>query len=415
VTFGSNEVELPAASLCTRHQVVISRSKIAATSPWKEEIINIKLNNNTGAGVNQVYDRLLHALDDFNLTEFGNIEKLHKIGINAEDVIISCSRPKPRSDQGSFWYDWSKCSDETKVIASINGMFKCFTLFYNPQTNSNRKIVDKREVNGQYLYRIRIKFNNHDSLINDLKPYHLLLHHPSRILTGFETHFVDLSPSIYYTTLSTKTTVNRLSAPYPTDCQNYITDGLVSQQQCFENCRTNLTVEKCGGWPEDVNAPLDSQLQFVGELFKKCQLDTIKEINKICNEKCSKSDCVSEYYTFRLVRFSESGSMWMKDKCYVDIIVPPTPGVDYTHNPKFETVEFVCYVASVISMWFGFAIFPLYGYLEAIFEKYSKRKIAGLITKPNLVASMIQEIEKQSMRIYQLEIEVGCKRNTLRH
>ena len=126
--------------------------------------------------------------------------------------------------------------------------------------------------------------------------------------------------------------------------------------------------------------------------------------------KCSKLNCVSEYYEFRVVRTWEEASNWLGQKSVMEVILPPTPEVDYIHNPKLETVEFVCYVASVLSIWFGFSIFTLYSQAKVMFEKWRNRNIIDIDIRENIhseITKQFRNFSQQMERRVRLEINAA--------
>jgi hypothetical protein len=63
-------------------------------------------------------------------------------------------------------------------------------------------------------------------------------------------------------------------------------------------------------------------------------------------------DCVIRYYK-PYVTASESNDN--NEYSTVSISIPMEPKRIYRYYPKIETIEFLCYFASILSLWFGFS------------------------------------------------------------
>ena len=64
----------------------------------------------------------------------------------------------------------------------------------------------------------------------------------------------------------------------------------------------------------------------------------------------------------------------------VSIVYNDEPETVYHHSPQQYTVEFVCFICGVISMWTGFSIFSLYTFgRRALIQSKKSLKIKTLV------------------------------------
>jgi len=75
-------------------------------------------------------------------------------------------------------------------------------------------------------------------------------------------------------------------------------------------------------------------------------------------------DCVKTYYKPSIQqKVKVFGSNY-----YVAIAPSSEPLNIYKYNPKLETIEFLCFIASVASIWFGFSFLCIFGWFQNIFN-----------------------------------------------
>ena len=53
----------------------------------------------------------------------------------------------------------------------------------------------------------------------------------------------------------------------------------------------------------------------------------------------------------------------------VEFVLPTEPETAFIHRPRIETVEFICYLASTVSLWFGVSMLSTLSWLDALFNK----------------------------------------------
>jgi hypothetical protein len=98
------------------------------------------------------------------------------------------------------------------------------------------------------------------------------------------------------------------------------------------------------------------------------------DIIEYCSKFCSNMDCVKHYYKPVLI----SGELTDRKEVRIDLIILTEPETTFWHKPRIETIEFVCYIASILSIWFGFLILSIYFWTKRLIgflrSKYLNKK-----------------------------------------
>ena len=160
-----------------------------------------------------------------------------------------------------------------------------------------------------------------------------------------------------------------LPYPYSTNCKNYETLGHFSRNDCIRKCRINMTLEKCGVLPVFVNV-----FEYEYERYAKNESEyncTIKNNFDIeCYNRCPFEDCINDYYIPKIV-LSRSDNY----ESGIGISPPSEPEIIYEYNPKIETIEFLCYIGSILGLWFGLSIKSIINSSKNISKWNIKNKI----------------------------------------
>ena len=179
-----------------------------------------------------------------------------------------------------------------------------------------------------------------------------------------------------------------LKSPYQTNCKDYRqSTEYLSRKDCIRKCKIRVNVDKCGVLYEGIDLmESDPTFQFVDKGNKtqnKC-LDNINLVD-VCREMCPHIDCaINHYKPVIFLKASRNG----KPDTLLHIINPYEPEQSYHHQPRIKLVEFVCYLASTLNMWFGFSLYSLY-YLFIVLRNRFKNEI--IIKSGNGQASLFDK------------------------
>lgn len=162
---------------------------------------------------------------------------------------------------------------------------------------------------------------------------------------------------------------NRLQAPYDTNCIDYKSFMNVSSSiECFTKC-TNDMVKKYFGKghfiaitynTDDKVDPRDDtrdedRIINQDEIDDESTAELLNQLEERCVERCSRMDC-NQRYTITQV-FSDPNDVNITIKYIVSS--PQEPFVTIGAIPRLELLEYLIFILSSTSIWFGFHILML--------------------------------------------------------
>ena len=206
---------------------------------------------------------------------------------------------------------------------------------------------------------------------------YLYLHDYYFLPTGWSWDTITINPATYYAVSYTRTTFKLLKKPYQTNCLDYIQQTrFVSRYECITNCRIETSLEKCGLIGDETILQFN---QLKGFARKGSDKQCIEDLNldRLCWERCPNDDCLKEF--FKATKFYEYKHSYVSAR--VGFRIPLEPQTVYNYRPKMETIEYLCYCASLTSLWFGFScasiFYPIKHIVQLIDSRKSKRRLFG--------------------------------------
>ena len=170
-----------------------------------------------------------------------------------------------------------------------------------------------------------------------------------------------------------------LESPYQTNCKDYRVSGqYLSRTDCIRKCKIQVSVEMCGVIFKGIDLMRsDPNIWFGGNrdvTQKECFYNL--SFTDICLKRCSHFDCsIDHYKVVVLLRTKETHKNFSKRFTLLKIQIPTEPEASYTHQPRMELVEFICYLASTFNMWFGFSMLSLYYFLTILRNRVKNKMI----------------------------------------
>ena len=205
-----------------------------------------------------------------------------------------------------------------------------------------------------------------------------------------DDHFVVLSWKLHSFRL--------LEKPFKTDCIDYrLNTKHVSRKACIRDCKIKTSRKKCQVTYNTIDLyRKDPVMNFSTNYEAWCfkQID----FNKICMEECPHYDCSIDYYIPVVVH------QWhtFDDRLQLNIVTEPE--TVFHIEPKFQTIEFICYLASTLGIWFGFSLLELYS-LGNLIQKY--------LSKLNQLCSLARNAHNR-VQIKNVQINRLTTRNNIR-
>ena len=154
-----------------------------------------------------------------------------------------------------------------------------------------------------------------------------------------------------------------------------------THEDCIINCQIREFIEKTGRHPPINLARSNSSLYFAN----KSEYELFKWSDR-CDRMCGRfTDCYKEYC---LIKDGEILTDYNEYQIMIDF--PTHPTTEISLKMCFE--EYLCLIASILSIWFGFSVIMLSDFCEEIFKK--------LYHKQNIKVFFI----RRSKKIYQANI-----------
>ena len=199
----------------------------------------------------------------------------------------------------------------------------------------------------------------------------LFFHSSYDLITGYAWNGWEMRNNFYYSMTYTSSFYQLLESPYPTDCENYyLSSKYISRKECLRKCKIKVSLQICGSISKDISVYSGEK----GVLFANTSGENCADrINfwEQCLKVCPKVDCFLQYY--RTTKSSEYPGKLVDNYTRIDITTPVEPDTTFFHKPKIELIEFLCYLASTLSVWFGFSLITIMD-LAILLEKFYSGK-----------------------------------------
>ncbi len=188
--------------------------------------------------------------------------------------------------------------------------------------------------------------------------------------TGYESNYILIEYSNWYEINYSSKSYYLLSSPYQTDCIDYkLNTEYLSQKDCIRKCRRRKSIEKCNAMPDRTNF-FENELELVSDKVFDEQCTQTIDLNKTCRSVCPHMDCIKFYYK----PFVSSNYKTKRSISEIAFSITTEPKTSLIYRPKLETIEFLSYIASILSLWFGFSIASFHGWFLELFHLLKKFK-----------------------------------------
>ncbi|KAF7492294.1 hypothetical protein SSS_08620 [Sarcoptes scabiei] len=379
-------VELPGITICTD----VSWTFAKQYADNNTDFLDLLQSTNEESEF-EFHDRVWKRLHNLTLSE-----QLNRATIDSKQFFNSCLIMKPIDFENVVDDDYVQCDQVSPIYQYITYSKKCFSIGLRLNNESvNRFRIDhdtNLRDNGFPLIQIRLNQRYlHDSV--------LFIHSRTTPFLGFmggQTNGIHLNNTKYssYTLSYVKTTTQLLPPPFKTLCRRYETIGYKTLSHCIVSCKANYFVKEFNGWHPDIPANDDYNLNVY---YSKIELKENKTLDKFMAERClnscsNRQDCHSEYYSMSVIgQFERRQSTQAKNENLhgIYIYLPSGLNTRYEHSPRLHLIEFICYFASVFSLWFGLSIIAISKALINTVHTYRKRREDEMSKKNDLIIDQI--------------------------
>ena len=203
----------------------------------------------------------------------------------------------------------------------------------------------------RWFDKLTFEFNNYGSAHSY---WWLYMHNPYDMPASIEWNAIPLAMNNLYQVTWSLNSFSLLEAPYRTNCRNYRKSSEhLSRRDCIRKCKLNTSVDKCGVILEGIDIRKGEPSVLFGSADDKQCVEKI-DFETICRKECSHYDCLIDYYQPAQVNY------YPFSKTYLVLVSPTKPETKFYHEPKLEPVEFMCYLGSTLSTWFGLSVYSFY-------------------------------------------------------
>ena len=184
----------------------------------------------------------------------------------------------------------------------------------------------------------------------------LYLHNKNDHIESYDWNSLVLKRGHSLTATSNVRTYRLLESPYRTDCLDYdLKTEFVSRRDCIRKCMIKKSVTECSVVAHETDV-------FRGEPSVRFangtdETDCVNRLglNHLCHKQCPHNDCFKLYIEPIVLENNDIHDQ-IGNKTWIRILIPFAPKTTFTHKPSIEPIEFVCYMASTLSIWFGFSL-----------------------------------------------------------
>lgn len=126
------------------------------------------------------------------------------------------------------------------------------------------------------------------------------------------------------------------------------------RSHCFDSCVASRAVDAVDRVPSSIAVYTDSDFsQKAIHFLYGAKNDTVwkmwQEIDRICSQKCRNADCFNDEYAPKVV------STWPSGNIAVSLYLTNQPDISTKLHPKMNLIDFITYVLSTLSFWYGFS------------------------------------------------------------
>lgn len=196
----------------------------------------------------------------------------------------------------------------------------------------------------------------------------IFMHHPLDRPSSYEWNALEAKQGHEYQVTFDLKTFHLLKHPYQDNCKDYsATTEFLSHKNCIRVCKVRQMLSECGHLSHKVDLFRGEKIESEIEVRFASSVEEEKCVDKLdlrqeCRRMCPNVDCLKYYYKPVMISAKEDTHDWVD----IDVMIPSEPDTDYYNTPRIPTIEFLCYIASVLSLWFGFSILSLCYWLKVL-------------------------------------------------
>ena len=189
----------------------------------------------------------------------------------------------------------------------------------------------------------------------------LFIHSYDEHISSYEWNTIFLKSYSLYTLTYSVRSYQLLPSPYRTNCLDYSQkSGLKSRKNCIRKCKTRHSLEKCGVLSDEIDIYNGEPNVVFAKTNKEWKCTRREKLDDICLKECARYDCDKQYMEVKIIEIGNTNNYYNR----VRLMIPFEPRTTFSHVPSIELIEFLCYLASTLGLWFGFSIISVYDWVK---------------------------------------------------
>ena len=212
-------------------------------------------------------------------------------------------------------------------------------------------VVVRNRAIGIVLYPLQGQLDGND--------WWLFLHSRNDQISSHDWNSIKIKKGIGYVITYEVKTYHLLESPYSTGLDYKSRTEFTSQEDCIRKCKIMRSVSQCQVIGSDTDVfEREQSFRFANE---SAEIACVKRLglNQICHKQCHQYDCHKQFIDTKIIGTDEDRYK-NTNLCAVGIVMTPSPKRTYTHKPSTQPIEFMCFMASTLSIWFGFSMLSIY-------------------------------------------------------
>ena len=201
-----------------------------------------------------------------------------------------------------------------------------------------------------------------------LSEWWLFIHSIDQQISSYDWNSINLKANHHYEITYTEMSYELLPSPYATNCIDYrLKMGAKSRADCIRKCKIKNSFEKCDVISHEIDVYSGEQNVIFAQTDEEFNCTKLLYLDEQCLNDCANYDCFKQYMEMKIIEEKNTSGKYDHVNL-VSIWLPFKPKSTFIHRPSIETVEFLCYLASTLSLWFGFSVISVNSLLISLLK-----------------------------------------------
>ena len=190
------------------------------------------------------------------------------------------------------------------------------------------------------------------------KEWWLFIHNRSNEVSAYDWNGLNMKRYHRYILSYNVKAYQLLPHPYRTDCVDYRKHReFMSRKACIRQCKVEQALDKCGALSRYMDVYNGGPNYTFALSWDEYYCVQNLSLSAFCHNICPNYDCYIQHMEQNVMSYYEVLNTGVTN--YIEFFVPFEPKTKIIHKPRIEFTEFLCYLASTVSLWFGFSFLDI--------------------------------------------------------